>query len=125
MYIPEEFPFTHSHIRELGNWPQRLLHVFSMTSYEWQPGNICGGCKEPKYRAISYTWGRWELKAGKKPKVKQVLEVKGVPWTIPRIDPGHLTMKTFENVIKPTRTSTVPIWPSVDFLWLDLTCIDQ
>lgn len=61
-YIPEEYPYTHTHIEELGDWPQRLLHVPTMTSYEWQPGHCYGPSKpKPEYRAISYTWGRWKI----------------------------------------------------------------
>ncbi|RDW66847.1 hypothetical protein BP5796_09596 [Coleophoma crateriformis] len=46
---------------KLGVWPQRLLRVDNMKSYEWQPGNIYGGEVAPKYNAISYTWGRYDI----------------------------------------------------------------
>ena len=82
-YTPEQFPYTYMHIDELGEWPRRLLHVSSMTSYEWQPGNVYRGCKELKYLAISYTWGRWKLRDGQKPKVKTALQIDGVPWQNP------------------------------------------
>lgn len=31
----------------LGSWPRRLLHVKSLTSYEWQLGNVYGGVAAP------------------------------------------------------------------------------
>ncbi|KAL4908407.1 hypothetical protein BDW74DRAFT_175089 [Aspergillus multicolor] len=45
-------------------WPRRLLHVSTMTSHKWQPGSRYNGQREPRYNAISYTWGRWRLDDG-------------------------------------------------------------
>src|SRR5437667_11978530 len=70
-----------------SRWPRRLLHVPSMTSFKWQPGNSYGGHKEPKYVALSYTWGRWALDERTKPDFKP-LQIQGVPWLIPRVDPS-------------------------------------
>lgn len=53
---------SHSLIEDedaLGDWPRRLLHVPTMTSFEWAPGNYYGSTQEPSYNATSYTWGRW------------------------------------------------------------------
>ncbi len=118
----------------IGPWPRRLLHIQSMRSYAWQPGNIYGGVKEPKYNAISYTWGRWALKENEKPDVT-ALQVYGTPWNIPRVNPQHFTMSDFHNILKNTaktlevvidKRKTVTIESqSVDFIWVDVACIDQ
>lgn len=118
-HIPAEFPYTHTHIAELGDWPQRLLHVESMTSYEWQPGNIYNGHKEPAYRGVSYTWGRWRL-ADDAP-AQLALPISGVPWAIPRIDPAHFSAAELAATLR----RTCGIQPTVDFIWLDVACIDQ
>ena len=62
---------------QLGTWPRRLLHVSTLTSCEWAEGNIYKGVKEPRYVAISYTWGRWALRPGEKPGVESI-RIKGV-----------------------------------------------
>ena len=82
-----------------SRWPRRLLHLPTWTSYKWQPGNIYGGHLEPKYVALSYTWGRWQLPEGAKPQAK-ALPIRGVPWTIPRVDPDlHFALTDFINVL--------------------------
>ncbi|KAK8103586.1 uncharacterized protein PG998_010619 [Apiospora kogelbergensis] len=115
----------------LGNWPRRLLHVPSMTSYEWRPGNWYGPHLSPRYNAISYTWGRWSLEKMRMPSV-EAIAIKGVPWTIPRVDPKHFTKEEFEAALrratrdrergKPSETSGAK---TLDWVWLDVACIDQ
>ncbi|KAK8133126.1 hypothetical protein PG999_001299 [Apiospora kogelbergensis] len=115
----------------LGDWPRRLLHVPSMTSHEWQPGNIYGLVREPTYNALTYTWGRWRLGDSEQPWVKAI-RIQGVSWEIPRIDPRRFTAAQFASVIQKA-TQSVPQWkkPGVDiseeieYLWLDMACIDQ
>lgn len=121
--------------KTLGNWPRRLLHVPTLTSYAWQPGNIYGGTVNPVYNAITYTWGRWRLRDEplESPEVT-ALPIRGVDWALPRIDPQHFSLEQFEHVVR----STVIIQPSslvlrlkleapsqIEFLWLDIACIDQ
>ncbi|KAI0157370.1 hypothetical protein GGR57DRAFT_510946 [Xylariaceae sp. FL1272] len=118
-YIPKEFPYTHTHIEELRDWPQRLLHVKSMTSYEWQPGNIYGSYANPAYRAVSYTWGRWKLADDES--TTSPLDVRNVPWKIPRTSPSHYTTSQVEHMLRYVCT----IEPAVDFVWFDIACIDQ
>lgn len=107
-------------------WPRRLLHIDTLTSYEWQPGNIYGGHQDPKYNAISYTWGRWQLHEDEMPGTSAI-SVKGTSWSIPRIDPLHFTAERFAAVIAdtadphPSESET----SRVEFLWLDVACIDQ
>lgn len=134
---------THSLIDEkcLGSWPRRLLHVESMQSFPWQPGNIYHGVKEPAYNAFSYTWGRWALKAHlhDNPHV-QGLPVSGVEWALPLVDPDHFSCDDFLGAIKQaayiSRTKdqsegeqpTEFVWVdhhTVDFVWVDVACIDQ
>lgn len=116
----------------LGRWPRRLLHVPSLTSYEWQPGNIYGSVKEPEYNAITYTWGRWKLQDQPSPKRPDVaaLPIAGITWSIPRVDPAHFTAHQLEQALKKT-AGLQPLhaqWQArkrVDFVWLDVACIDQ
>ncbi|KAJ9614430.1 hypothetical protein H2200_002566 [Cladophialophora chaetospira] len=125
-YIPTTYPYTHDHIDELGEWPQRLLHVPTRTSCEWQPGNVYHGHANPAYRAITYTWGRWKLADGQQPAVGPVLDID-VPWEVPRVDPSHFTSATLWQVIRKICESVDPenSMPAVDFLWIDIACIDQ
>lgn len=97
-----------------------------MTSHEWTAGNTYNGHASPRFRAISYTWGRWRLRPGQKPRVGPALtDSPGVPWEIPRVDPVHFTpaqlRRALETVCNPDDTSL----PLVEFVWLDLACIDQ
>ena len=107
--------FDHPKFQNDSRWPRRLLHVPSMTSYAWQPGNTYGGRREPEYVAISYTWGRFMLKDGELPHVKP-LKIKGVDWPIPRINPDtHFSVDEFQRAIwetvkEPDRHYTFNDW---------------
>lgn len=107
-------------------WPRRLLHIQTLTSYEWQTGNTYNGHRNPKYNALSYTWGRWELDDDEMKDIKGI-PVGGISWTIPRIDPSHFTAERFAAVIVDTASSypSESDASSVEFLWLDVACIDQ
>jgi hypothetical protein len=108
----------------IGSWPQRLLHVPSMTSVKWQPGNLYGEYKAPNYNAVSYTWGRYAFHNEKSKKyhlAKSVdIDVQNC-WNIPRIDPQHFKHTEFEALIQQTCAND----EGIDFLWLDVACIDQ
>ncbi|CAG8953823.1 hypothetical protein HYFRA_00006715 [Hymenoscyphus fraxineus] len=116
----------------LGRWPRRLLHVDSMTSYEWEPGNIYGGYTAPRYNIISYTWGRYVLRVRKKPHVKAI-QINNVTWEIPRIDDdAHFSVTDFlrmisnAGILNARQPSTDDCFNQrVDFVWLDIACIDQ
>ncbi|RDW62185.1 hypothetical protein BP6252_11618 [Coleophoma cylindrospora] len=116
---------------KLGAWPQRLLRVDNMTSYEWQPGNIYGGQVAPKYNAISYTWGRYDIdsafiehKANKRVmRNTKAIHINEVRWAIPRIDPQHFTDDEFRAVIK--QSCVLGGAGKTDFVWVDVACIDQ
>jgi Heterokaryon incompatibility protein (HET) len=134
-----------------SRWPRRLLHLPTWTSHPWRPGNVYGGQAEPKYVALSYTWGRWQLADGIKPEVGG-LPIRGVPWTIPRVDPDlHFTIEQFTSVLhkilqdpqlqarhyawRGTRIESQAIStflrtielrvPLHRYIWLDMACIDQ
>jgi hypothetical protein len=99
MALAGEFDGDHPHFDNDSNWPRRLLHVPSMTSLKWQPGNVYGSHKEPSYIALSYTWGRYQLQLGELPQAKPLL-IHGVPWEIPRVNPNtHFDVLEFKNVI--------------------------
>jgi hypothetical protein len=114
-----------------GAWPQRLLHVDSMTSYQWKPGNVYGDYLAPKYNAISYTWGRYEIdnpyvekKVNKRVmKHTQAIKIRGVDWNIPRIDPDHFKEEEFQTAIK--HACLLGGSDKIEFLWIDVGCIDQ
>lgn len=115
---------------KFGRWPRRLLHVDRergiLTSHQWESGNVYGGWKEPKYNAISYTWGRFQLQPGERPDV-QAIDIKGVPWAIPRIDPDkHFSVQEFRSTIMTACDARDTYGRGkVEFIWLDVACIDQ
>ena len=111
------------------SWPRRLLRISTLKSYPWRPGNTYDGQREPRYFAITYTWGRWQLADDSHPSLKNL--DFGTPWPIPRVDPDRFTPDHFVNFIQ-----SLPVRPppsnrlrsygvDVDFLWLDVACIDQ
>lgn len=113
-----------------GSWPQRLLHVATMTSVEWTPGNIYASRVAPKYNAVSYTWGRYDLqfdKSGKSKRLRGVkpIEIRGTTWAdvMPRIHPDHFSVSEILYVIKQSQEASSG--DGVEFLWLDVACIDQ
>ncbi|KAI1643985.1 uncharacterized protein F4817DRAFT_348119 [Daldinia loculata] len=115
----------------LKTWPRRLLHVPTMTSYEWQPGNVYGPATAPQYNAITYTWGRWRLDDHEQPKVPPIC-IHGVPWKIPRVDPSHFTAAHLEMIIQRVTQGISNLaqfhsetLETVDFIWIDIACIDQ
>ncbi|KAI1323197.1 hypothetical protein F5Y16DRAFT_352108 [Xylariaceae sp. FL0255] len=115
----------------LGNWPRRLLHVPSMTSYEWKPGNWYGSHLSPRYNAISYTWGRWSLGETRMLGV-EAIAIKGVSWEIPRVDPAHFTKEEFQAAIRRATTDVergnfgaASSAHTLEWVWLDVACIDQ
>lgn len=130
----------------LGRWPRRLLHVPTMTSHEWAPGNRYGAHQSPAYNAITYTWGRYRLRDPTISPDIRALTIHGVPWPIPRVTPEHFTREQFHAVVQSAvANKTVLIedcssqWSSeldnedndddaegpIEFLWLDVACIDQ
>ncbi|KAF2122734.1 hypothetical protein BDV96DRAFT_639303 [Lophiotrema nucula] len=118
-------------IDDIGEWPRRLLYVPSMTSYEWQTGNRYGRYSNPRYNAISYTWGRFALDAEEQPAVRG-LKINGITWKLPRINPEtHFTVEEFERVIRAAvkHHMTHGRWAArhrdLKFIWLDIACIDQ
>ncbi|KAI0190355.1 hypothetical protein EV127DRAFT_430116 [Xylaria flabelliformis] len=132
MNISQDRSRTGSGVDPLGRWPRRLLHVPSMTSYEWSPGNKYGKHCTPEYNAITYTWGRWRLRSNERPDVRSI-GVSGVPWDIPRVHPDRFTINELEELIRMA-TRAQPMFahlkkdvpPSYcEFVWLDIVCIDQ
>ncbi|OJJ03134.1 hypothetical protein ASPVEDRAFT_42645 [Aspergillus versicolor CBS 583.65] len=107
---------------ESCDWPRRLLHVPSMTSHTWEPGNTYGGQPNPPYNALSYTWGRWALKDLDNSGIDS-LRISGIPWQTPRVRPSHFTVEELLFTIKAASVEAGPF--STDFLWLDVACIDQ
>ncbi|KAK2017024.1 hypothetical protein LZ32DRAFT_644778 [Colletotrichum eremochloae] len=116
---------------QLSGWPRRLLHIPSMTSLHWQPGNVYGNAKEPRYNILTYTWGRWRLEDDDEHASEvESVAIAGVPWHIPKISPAHFTADQFLSVIRSLSRplgdhNMLPGVPEVDFIWLDIACIDQ
>ena len=94
------------------DWPRRLLHIPSMTSRQWKPGNVYGQDTEPNYSILSYTWGRYEIPTGPR------LEVKGIDWQVPSIDVNHFTVADLTRLLERIRLKD-------DYIWIDIACIDQ
>lgn len=72
--------------------------------------------RKPKYNILSYTWGRWKIhgRTG-----CPALRVNGTSWDIPAIEDTHFTVKTFCKVIREV------VGADVDWVWVDVGCIDQ
>jgi hypothetical protein len=110
-------------------WPRRLLRISTMKSHPWRSGNIYDGAREPPYFAITYTWGRWQLAPDSHPSLKPL--DFGTPWPIPRVEPDRFTPENFVSFIKslsarpPSSSRRTRTAVEVDFLWLDVACIDQ
>lgn len=112
----------------IGPWPRRLLHVPTMTSHPWTPGNIYNGIAEPAYNAITYTWGRWRLAEFSRPDVESLdisIEGDGDSWPIPRVAPEHFSVDQFEDAIVSATFCPGTGGEDVDFIWLDIACISQ
>lgn len=95
-------------------WPQRLLFVPEMRSYERKHGNRYGATSEPRYNILSYTWGRWQDATGQ----SQGLRIEGIEWETPRIQPQIFTTESFRDIL-------VKVSTDVDWIWVDVACIDQ
>jgi hypothetical protein len=108
--------------KQLGRWPRRLLHVPSMTSYRWQPGNIYGSTNCPEYNALSYTWGRYceTDKSSNIPTIK----IDNIDWSIPKVHKAHFDVQELETVIKMSTVESQGL-ECTEFLWIDIACIDQ
>ncbi|KAL3491651.1 hypothetical protein BJX62DRAFT_236917 [Aspergillus germanicus] len=93
-------------------WPRRLLHIPTMTSIERTAISIYNGIQEPSYGILSYTWGRWESRD------TDPIVIRRTPWRIPAVTPEHFTREMLQGVINQ-------IGRHVDYLWIDIACIDQ
>ncbi len=116
----------HPDFDEESRWPRRLLHVPTMTSHRWQPDNSYNGVKSPEYSIISYTWGRWRIRDPQS--TVQALEVRGVPWDIPKVDPKHFSAEQFKQTLQIIVDTSEMGYISSEtspFVWLDIACIPQ
>lgn len=125
----------------LGTWPRRLLHIPTWTSLKWQPGNYYGQHHEPKYNALTYTWGRFRendpvvaAAIGSLP-----IDRASIDWDIPVIRKHHFQVHQFKQVLQliaarvPTSynaetgglVAELEKYDPVEFVWLDVACIDQ
>lgn len=121
--------FDHPDFNENSKWPRRLLNVRTMISHKWQPGNTYDGVSNPTYSILSYTWGRWRDK-NPHSSIKS-LDIEGVPWDIPRVDPKFFTVNEFKYILDQivedsgkVELEAVAPAPS-PFIWLDIACIPQ
>jgi hypothetical protein len=103
----------------MGEWPARLLDVSIMTSLKWQPGNVYGTVKEPRYAIISYTWGRWRLPE-EDSSSQPMIQLSGITWKVPSVDPDLFQADEFQNIIQKIAREA-----SCRFVWVDVACIDQ
>jgi hypothetical protein len=99
----------------LSQWPQRLLHVPTMTSLlrKWENGiHFYCSKSRPEYNILTHTWGWWQLDVG------PALDIKGVSWKIPPIDQVRFSVEDLQRVIHR-------ISKTADYVWIDVACIDQ
>lgn len=54
----------------------------------------------------------------------RAIKIDGVPWDIPRVDPSHFTVDDFQAAMRMAGRDT-RFGLDVEFLWLDVACIDQ
>jgi hypothetical protein len=120
--------FVHDDVK--SDLPRRLLHVPSMTSYQVNEDGCYNGVSNPLYNCFSYTWGRWETADGPR------LKIHGVPWEAPAIKPSWFTVSDLEAALNNALEYEEQDWSGqgsepqmktkrVDWLWLDIACIDQ
>ena len=109
-YIAEDYRSIRS--SAVLQWPERLLHVKTMTSRQRGDGNTYGGDREPLYNILSYKWGLWVVQSGPS------IEIEGVTWEIPAVDPMRWTVTELEQVIQY-------IAQDVEYVWIDVACVDQ
>ena len=95
-----------------SRWPRRLLNVFSMESFKRSKDGYYGALHNPPFTAISYTWGRFTVEKG------PALDVSGISWQVPRINPNHFTLDRFQSVLKKAAGPN-------GLVWVDIACIDQ
>lgn len=103
-------------------WPDRLLHVPTMTSHkgEYRDGQrFFGKTPNPRYNIISYTWGSYRDDEENSP----TINVHGLPWKVPSIKPSHFTADQFHNAIKHAAHGVLK--QPCDWLWVDIACIPQ
>jgi hypothetical protein len=114
----------------LGRWPRRLLHVGTLMSYEWQPGNRYGSAVEPVVCRNHVYAGSLEVKGRR--------DDRSSHYSHKRRSVGHstgkplrFTVQDLEAVITrartspPSTTSTAGVPQRIDFVWLDVAFIDQ
>lgn len=99
-------------------WPDRLLHVRTMTSYAREGHNIYNCVEAPEYNVLSYTWGYYQDPTS----TEAPLIVHGVKWPIPRIRKDHFTPATFQKAIQRAAQG---FRRSCEWLWVDIACIHQ
>lgn len=112
----------------IEDWPQRLLHVPTWTSLEWQPGNFYGQWREPQFNALSYTWARYQKSRKQKRGQKRMrLKIEGLQWKFAYISPSHFRPESLKNAIIHAKhiSSEAQGTDEVQFLWIDQACMDQ
>lgn len=103
-------------------WPDRLLHVPTMTSFKGElldGQHFFGKTPNPRYNVLSYTWGFYRDDEGNSP----TISVHGLPWKVPPIKPEHFTPHQFHNAIKNAARGVVK--KPCEWLWVDIACIPQ
>ncbi|KAF2122739.1 heterokaryon incompatibility protein-domain-containing protein, partial [Lophiotrema nucula] len=122
LVVTDVTALQHEDEGNLGDWPRRLLHVPSLTSFEWAPGNVYGRYSSPEYAALSYTWGRWMHISDEKPEIEG-LPIQGITWAVPKVLPTLFTVDQFRCAIESCTKRRRQ--PDLEFIWLDIACINQ
>lgn len=119
-YESGRLPFGWENVGEY--WPQRLIHIPTMTSISRDDTNVYEfgelRVKEPSYSTLSYTWGRWRIRDDSAQSAP-ALPIKNTPWKIPAVMQEHFIVQGFQNVVRKIQME------GTDWVWIDVGCIDQ
>lgn len=114
-------------------WPQRLLHVQSMTSVGCYEGGSYGGRARPSYNALSYSWGQYRVLPGRRrgKRSSQAFHINGLPpgWSSTPVLLSHYTPADLDRVVHlcvgEPPSALVGAGREQEFLWLDQAGVDQ
>ncbi|RPA78937.1 hypothetical protein BJ508DRAFT_151121 [Ascobolus immersus RN42] len=98
-----------------AHWPHRLIHIPTLTSTPRTGTSTYGTTTCPSYGILTYTWGRWKDRS---PHPTPAVPISGTDWPIPSVTPDHFTVEAFLKVI-------ARIGQEVEWVWIDVACIDQ
>lgn len=114
---------------EISTWPDRLLDIRTMTSYPRKGKAVYNGITEPSYNIISYCWGRYEDREEISGNKALGVTIKDGSWKLPVINSNRQDNgrggSTYPFSVEELESVLRVVAEGVDFVWLDIACIDQ